>query len=447
MRPGLRLLFTLMALCVLNACDDDEKPKTTPQVATGAVTEILTTSALGSGEITSNGNATITASGLCYSSASAVPTIDDNKTEVTATNGTFTSLMEGLSSGTTYHVRAYATNSVGTGYGDVVDFTTGNAPPVATAVAITGTAQVGETLTAAYSYNDAENDLESGTTIKWYKANDAAGSGEMVINGASTSTYKIVGADEFKFIRVGITPKAATGNATGSEVKSTFTNSIAPEPTTVTFTYNGASVTYGIIISSITGRKWLDRNLGAPGTPTAYDNYQNYGDLFQWGRGTDGHQLITRTGATNATTAAVNGTTTTVSTSNTPGNSLFIVNDLVSPYDWRNPQNNNLWQGSGGINNPCPSGWHVPTEAEWDAENLHLMEGAYTQLKLTLGGKRKIDGTGFSGTAAYGYYWSSTARSSEGSAVAYLFATADQGPAKTGDWRTTGLSCRCIKDQ
>ncbi len=39
-------------------------------------------------------------------------------------------------------------------------------------------------------------------------------------------------------------------------------------------------------------------------------------------------------------------------------------------YDWRSPQNDNLWQGVNGINNPCPSGYRLPTEAELEAERL-----------------------------------------------------------------------------
>jgi formylglycine-generating enzyme required for sulfatase activity len=51
----------------------------------------------------------------------------------------------------------------------------------------------------------------------------------------------------------------------------------------------------------------------------------------------------------------------------TPEHGDFIINGS-SPYDWRNPQNDNLWQGVSGTNNPCPSGYRLPTEAEWEAE-------------------------------------------------------------------------------
>jgi hypothetical protein len=439
MKTRILSFMLLLAIVSFNACDDDEKPKTIPVVNTTTITNVTTTTAVGGGEITDAGNAEITASGLVYSSASTTPTLADSKTEETATQGSFTSNLATLSSGTTYNVRAYATNSVGTGYGLVVTFTTGNAAPVVINTAITGTVQVPEELTATYTYSDAENNAESGTTFQWYKANDGAGSGETVITGATALAYTIQAVDEFKYIRIGITPKSAAGTSPGVEVKSAFVGPVQPEPTTVTFTYNGVSVTYGIIISPVTGRRWLDRNLGAPNTPTAYDDFTNYGDLFQWGRVADGHQLITRNGGTNAETAAVNGVTNTLSTNDTPPNALFII-PTTDPFDWRSPSNDNLWQGVNGTNNPCPSGWRIPTKADWEAENLTDIDNEFAQLKLTYTGIRRLDPPGFAGTAVYGQYWSSTLESDgrpNGFNTDVYFSV---------DARALGTACRCIRD-
>ena len=102
---------------------------------------------------------------------------------------------------------------------------------------------------------------------------------------------------------------------------------------TVSFDYNGSSVTYGTVISA--GRCWLDRNLGASRVAESSDDSQAYGDLFQWGRLDDGHQVRT------------SGTTTDLSTSDVPGHGNFIISQDY-PYDWRSPQNNNLWQGING---------------------------------------------------------------------------------------------------
>ena len=96
--------------------------QTLPSVSTSPVGDITSTSAIGGGVITNDGNCAVTARGVCWST-SHNPTIDDNKTTDGTGAGNFTSNLTGLTAGTTYYVRAYATNSVGTAYGDEVAFT------------------------------------------------------------------------------------------------------------------------------------------------------------------------------------------------------------------------------------------------------------------------------------------------------------------------------------
>ena len=85
----------------------------------------------------------------------------------------------------------------------------------------------------------------------------------------------------------------------------------------------------------------MNRNLGASQQATSSTDYLAYGALFQWGRAADGHECITWTSSTNGTPQS--STTSTLATSNTPGHSDFITNSNL-PFDWRNPQNNNLWK-------------------------------------------------------------------------------------------------------
>jgi hypothetical protein len=91
--------------------------------ATPAVTSITTTTATSGGTVSADGGAPVTARGVCYSTT-ANPTIADNITVDGTGIGTFTSAMTGLASGTTYYVRSYATNSMGTTYGPEINFTT-----------------------------------------------------------------------------------------------------------------------------------------------------------------------------------------------------------------------------------------------------------------------------------------------------------------------------------
>ncbi len=211
----------------------------------------------------------------------------------------------------------------------------------------------------------------------------------------------------------------------------------------VTFTYNGASVTYGTVTGA-NSKCWLDRNLGATQVATGSTDHLAYGDLFQWGRGADGHQRITWTDATTGT--AVNSTTTTLSTSDSPGNALFITINSGN-YDWRSPQNNNLWQGVSGTNNPCPSGYRLPTDTELEAERSswghNNATGAINSpLKLPMSRVRGNSDGSLGSVGTDGGYWSSTV---SGAYSRALYFNSSNAYMVTYN-RAYGLAVRCLKD-
>jgi hypothetical protein len=92
-------------------------------VTTTSISSIKGTSGKSGGSVTSDGNAAVTARGVCWST-SPNPTIADSLTSDSSGTGSFTSSITTLNLNTIYYVRAYATNSVGTGYGSQVSFTT-----------------------------------------------------------------------------------------------------------------------------------------------------------------------------------------------------------------------------------------------------------------------------------------------------------------------------------
>jgi hypothetical protein len=102
-----------------------------PNVSTSPVTVITFSTASCGGNISHNGGGTITSSGVCWSTTMK-PTISDYKTIDGTSAGSFTSSISGLTNGTTYHVRAYATNSTGTAYGSDITFTTESGLPLLT---------------------------------------------------------------------------------------------------------------------------------------------------------------------------------------------------------------------------------------------------------------------------------------------------------------------------
>ena len=188
------------------------------------------------------------------------------------------------------------------------------------------------------------------------------------------------------------------------------------------------------VINFTTGRIWMDRNLGASQVADSSTDADAYGDLYQWGRAADEHESRT------------SDTTYTLSDSDDPGHGDFILSP-DDPYDWLSSQNDSLWQGVSGTNNPCPEGYRLPTEAEWDAERQSWSSndaaGAFASpLKLPVAGYRKSSDGSLSNVGSNGYYWSSTV---DGMRSWYLLFTGyNTNIYKSA--RATGVAVRCIKD-
>jgi uncharacterized protein (TIGR02145 family) len=125
LNPGTKYYVRAYAVDTAGTTYGDEKTFTTiadlPAVTTTPVSNITSTTAQSGGIITSDGGSTVTVSGVCWNTT-GTPTIADSKTTDVAISGSFTSLLTGLISGTIYYIRAYATNSIGTSYGNEVLF-------------------------------------------------------------------------------------------------------------------------------------------------------------------------------------------------------------------------------------------------------------------------------------------------------------------------------------
>ena len=101
------------------------------------------------------------------------------------------------------------------------------------------------------------------------------------------------------------------------------------------------------------GKIWVQANLGALRVATSSTDTDSYGWYYNWGKPTDGHQF-----------------------SNSPQNATSFSSDIPTPgvftccnnniEEWQTTRNNSLWSGVSGINNPCPTGWRLPTKSEWE---------------------------------------------------------------------------------
>ena len=190
------------------------------------------------------------------------------------------------------------------------------------------------------------------------------------------------------------------------------------------------------VTNPATGKTWMDRNLGANRAATSSDDEQAYGDLYQWGRAADGHQKRS------------SHTTSTLSSSDTPGHGNFILSNSGANWDWRSPQNDNLWQGVNGVNNPCPSGWRLPTAMELDDEReswaTNNAAGAYSStLKWPVAGYRGYSDGSFLNVGSDGNVWSSTVFQNT-HALILKFHSSDA--YLSNHHRANGYSVRCIKD-
>ena len=207
---------------------------------TTAASSITQTTAMSGGNISSDGGFPLIAEGVCWNTATS-PTINNNKTSEGTDIGSFISLIQGLSGGTTYYVRAYATNSIGTSYGPQISFTTSPIiiPTISTSSAITTsqtTATCGGNITSnggglitarGVCWSTSTNPTISLTT----KSSDGTGS------GVFTSSITGLQVNTTYYVRAYATNSA--GTAYGSQVSfSTSTTLVVGQ------SYQGGIIAY-----------------------------------------------------------------------------------------------------------------------------------------------------------------------------------------------------------
>src|SRR4051812_2842517 len=119
----LTALFLIINIIGCSKDPDSQASSVVPYVTTlNVIAEVTNTTAKSGGIVTNPGSSAVLTFGVCWSSTNQNPTIADSKTVDAATTLVYPSSLTGLTAGTTYYVRAYATNNEGTGYGSVIKF-------------------------------------------------------------------------------------------------------------------------------------------------------------------------------------------------------------------------------------------------------------------------------------------------------------------------------------
>ena len=180
---------------------------TAPTVTTHVISNIGTSAATCGGNVTSDGGATVTARGVCWST-SQNPTINNSHTTNGTGTGNFSSNITGLTPNTTYYVRAYATNSVGTSYGEQKSLTT-----------LCNTVNIN--ITGNTTINYGQNTTLSASGANSYQWSTNASTASITVSPTSTTSYTVIGTNSY-----GCTGSASVTVTVNSIVPTVSTNNI-----------------------------------------------------------------------------------------------------------------------------------------------------------------------------------------------------------------------------
>ena len=522
-----RVILVIILIILIHSCKKDPTP---PVISTTAVSVISYTTATSGGAVTNEGGAAVTAKGVCWNT-SPDPTVTNNKTSDGTGTGSYSSSLTGLTAGTTYYVRAYATNSAGTGYGNQVTFST---LQVALAT-LTTTAITSINSTTAVSGGNITADNGSSVTARgvcWGTANNptiALSTKTTVGTGTGSFASNITGLQPGTIYYVRSYATNSLGTSYGNEISFTTlqpptattaaATSLASttatlngtvnannQNTTVTFEY-GTTTSYGQTINAIPNTVSGSTNTGvsanlagltanttyhfrvkavsSSGTTYGSDvTFTTLGSIIfnpnlTYGSVSDNDgntyktiQIGTQTWmAENLKTTKYNDGTviplvtdgTAWAALSTPGYCWYS-NDAATYkatygalYNWYTVNTGKL----------CPTGWHVPTDAEWttlttylggesnaggklkESGTIHWLSpntGANNSSGFTTlpGGYRNYNGS-FLGIGGDGYWWSSTEYATYIAWYRYMYYYLSN-VYRSDFYKLGGFSVRCLKD-
>jgi len=387
-----------------------------PILTTIPVQSISTNGSISGGIITSDGGSPVTSRGVVWSTSQNPSVSLPTKTNDGIGLGSFNSNISGLSPNTTYYIRAYASNSAGTGYGNEVSFKTqiGAIPPTV----ITSIASDISYLT-----------FTSG--------------GNVTFDGGSNVIARGIVWSQTEVPTVSLATKTVNGSGIGAFISYMFDL----KPNTVyyvrAYATNGAGTGYGKL-DTVRTRTWVN----CPSTVKDIDNNVYNVVTIGYQCWTKENLKVSRYQNGDVIPVIINNK---IWESQTSGMRCWYANDSIK---FEEPYGNLYnWYASSDKKGLCPSGWHVPTDLEWNELTDYLGGQNYAEKKMKdpngfsalLGGYRHTRGD-FAAGWEHSYFWSSSDSGSSGSWNSIL-----NPPYLSYGYRfefsySFGASVRCLRD-
>jgi uncharacterized protein (TIGR02145 family) len=389
-----------------------------PLLTTSAITTITQTTAISGGSITTDNGGTVTARGVCWSTVTN-PTISDNRTTDGADVGTFVSNLTGLIGNTLYYVRAYATNSAGTAYGNQVSFTTDHSAPKLSSFSISSI--TANSSTAKGSIINDGGSIVTSRGICYALVHNPTISDNIVTNGSGIGPYicYITGLQPKTTYYIRPFASNTIGIQYGNELTITTLEKIADIDGNI---YN---------IASIGTQIWMEENLKT----TKYNDGEsipNVTDNFAWsGLRTPAYRWY--------------------------NNNATYKNTYGALYNWFTVKTGKL----------CPTGWHVPNDNDWmtlisysgteSSAGIRLKEpgishwsspnaGVTNETSFTaLPGGENTGNTGSYNLGTFATFWSTSEYNFDYSNTIHMDYNYD-GVSVMSYNKSSGLSIRCLKD-